>query len=112
MKVGIFRLISISRTALLWILLSSCGDSMESRLQTFLERGNASLAQSDGEQAIYYYQQAIKLDSCYADAWNNIGTVHFNNHRMEEALHHYNKALACDPGFLDAFFNRSNTYFQ
>src|SRR5688572_18119343 len=113
MKVRIFHTILVGLARLLCmvlVVLTGCADSRESRLQQFLEKGNASLEQSNSEQAIYYFEQALKIDSCYADALNNIGTTHFNNRRLEEALRFYDQALTCDPGFVRAYFNRSNTF--
>jgi len=97
--------------ALLVLVVLGCGESKEARRQKFLERGLASLKQSNDEEAIYYFNQALDVDSCFADALNNIGTVHFNGRRFEDALRSYNKAIACNPQFIDGYFNRFNTRF-
>src|SRR5205085_10053739 len=112
MQVKIFQVIPDVNCFMVFlaiIILGGCRDSKESRLQVFLEIGNATMAQSNADQAIYYYEQALAVDSCYADALNNIGTVHYKAHRFDEAIHFYSKAIICRPSFYLAYFNRANT---
>jgi tetratricopeptide (TPR) repeat protein len=89
-----------------------CGDSEEARKQKFLARGLNSLREGNGEQAIYYFNQSLSLDSCFSDALNNIGTVHFNEQRYYEALAFYSRAVDCNTGFLNGYFNRANTLIK
>ena len=58
---------------MLLLLLVACADSKEARLQKFLLKGNVALKERNYEQASYYYGEALKVDACYADAWNNLG---------------------------------------
>ncbi|MDZ7650044.1 MAG: tetratricopeptide repeat protein [Cytophagales bacterium] len=77
------------------LLLISCADSKESKLQKFLLKGNLALKERNFDQASYYYGEAIKVDNCFADAWNNLGTVYFEQQRYDLALENYEKALTC-----------------
>ena len=97
---------------LVFILLVACSDSKEAKLQKFLLRGNLALKERNFEQASYYYGEAIKVDPCYADAWNNLGTVYFEQDRFDLAHENYEKAIACQPDFINALFNHANTSYE
>lgn len=108
MKFRIFSFIPV--LLVLYALVSiGCSDSPNVRKQKFLARGNANMREGNEDQALYYFDQALAMDSCFAGALNNIGTLHFNKQRFQEALTYYNRAIDCDPRFLDARFNRANT---
>src|SRR5882724_6309839 len=92
-------------------LLTACG-SKEERIQKFLLKGNIASKERNWEQASYYYAEAIRLEPCYADAWNNLGTVYFQQQRYDKAMEYYDKALNCNPKFIDALLNRANTGYE
>ncbi len=93
------------------IVLSAC-EGREARLHKFLLKGNIASHDRNWDQAMYYYGEAIRLEPCYADAWNNLGTVHFQQQRYEKAMENYDKALNCNPKFIDALLNRANTSYE
>ncbi|MFM7430250.1 MAG: tetratricopeptide repeat protein, partial [Flammeovirgaceae bacterium] len=93
------------------VLLFSC-NSKETRVQQFLLKGNLAAKERNFGQAENYYQEAIQLEPCFADAHNNLGTVHFQQKRYEQALPSYDKAIECKPNFLNALFNRANTEYE
>jgi tetratricopeptide (TPR) repeat protein len=86
-----------------------CSESQDTKRHRFLLKGNAELEQQNTEQALYYYQQALKIDSCFADALNNIGTIYYNKSDFRLSFVFYSKALACDSLFDKARFNRVNS---
>lgn len=90
----------------------SCSDNKEARLQQFLLKGNLATKQRSFDQAAYYFGEAIRVEPCYADAWNNLGTVYFEQGRFELAMEKYSKAIECQPGFLNALLNRANTAYE
>jgi tetratricopeptide (TPR) repeat protein len=94
------------------VLGAGCGDSRKERGQKFIARGIAALNEGNSERALYYFEQARQIDSCFASALNNMGTVHFKEQRYAEALRYYDGAIECDPNFLDGYFNRANTLFS
>ncbi len=104
-----FRLL-LPTAIVLVIVLASC-ESKETRLQSFLLKGNTSRTEGDPQKALYYYREALKLDPCYADALNNAGTIHHEDGHHQEAIAQYSKALECRPGYLEARFNRANSYY-
>ena len=103
MKVGI---------SLVFIIMLGCSDHKGPRLQKFLLKGNLSSKEGNTDHAIYYFEQALKLDPCFVDALNNLGTINFGQKRLTEALNLYNRAIACRPNFLPAYFNRANTFYE
>src|SRR5437868_10622500 len=88
----------------------SCSESTETRLQRFLIQGNEAVKKQNYEQATGYFEAALQLDSCFADALNNLGTMNYNQRDYTRALEYYSKAIACRPGFQDVYLNRSNAY--
>jgi len=93
-------------------LLTACQQSEDVRKHRFLLKGNAALEEQNEEQALQYFQEAIEIDSCFSDAYNNIGTVYFRQQKFLEALESYNHSIACNPGFLNTYFNRANTLYE
>src|SRR5882757_4970301 len=96
---------------LLLIVLCAC-EGKEARLHKFLLKGNLASKDRNWDQASYYYAEAIRLEPCYADAWNNLGTVFFQQQRYDKAMENYDKALNCSPKFIDALLNRANTSYE
>src|SRR5688572_33009598 len=94
------------------ILLISCLDSTETKLQRFLIQSNDMVKNQNAEQAERFLREALKLDSCFVDAWNNLGTLYFDQMKYAEALDFYDNAVRCDPQFIDGYFNRANTAYE
>ncbi|NJN41889.1 MAG: tetratricopeptide repeat protein [Flammeovirgaceae bacterium] len=94
------------------ILLIGCSDSREVRLQKFLLKGNIEAEARNFDQASYYFREALELDSCYIDAWNNLGTIYHLQKRYDEAVMQYTKALQCDSNFVLALINRANSNLE
>ncbi|MEI9920073.1 MAG: tetratricopeptide repeat protein [Bacteroidota bacterium] len=92
-------------------VICSC-ESKETRIQSFLLKGNEEIVKGDDEKALYYYTESLKLDSCFADALNNIGTVHHKGHRYGEAIESYSNALNCNPKYYPARLHRANSYYE
>jgi tetratricopeptide (TPR) repeat protein len=91
----------------LFVLFLSCSDSRDTRLQRFLILGNEAVQQQNFEQAASYYEGALSLDSCFADALNNLGTLNYNQKNYGKAVDYYNRTLSCKPDFEEAYLNRS-----
>ena len=94
------------------LVLFSCRERQEVRLQNFLLKGNLALKEGNEEQSLYYFEEALKLDPCFADAANNKGTVFYRQKRYDKALLAYEQAVQCRPDFLNAYFNRANTLYE
>jgi len=94
------------------ILLVACGESNETRMQRFLAQGNDMIRKQNYGEAENYFDQALKFDSCYAEAWNNKATLYFNQQKYTEAVDGYTHALTCHPDYTDAYFNRAHAYYE
>ena len=58
------------------------------------------------KNALSYFDNAIKLDPFYHQAWNNRGTALLNLGRYEEAIASYDEALKIKPDKHEAWYNR------
>ncbi|MEK6831215.1 MAG: tetratricopeptide repeat protein, partial [Thermoproteota archaeon] len=56
--------------------------------------------------AIKAYDQAIKLDPKYREAWNNKGVALFNLGKYEVAIRVYDQAIKLDPNDADVWHNK------
>lgn len=92
------------------LLLVAC-DSQETKKQRFLLKGNELLAKHNYEPAVVNFREALKIDSCFSEALNNIGTAYFEEKKYAEALEYYNSAIACHE-FMPSYFNRVNTLYE
>jgi tetratricopeptide (TPR) repeat protein len=59
-------------------------------------------------EAVAAYRRAVELAPDFADAWCNLGTVHFHRGERPEARACYERALEADPDHLEANFNLAN----
>ena len=57
------------------------------------------------------YQRAVKLNPKYAEAINNLGTVHYAQHSYRRAINYYKKALEFAPNSASIYSNLGTAYF-
>jgi tetratricopeptide (TPR) repeat protein len=93
-------------------VLFACSDSRETRMQRFLVQGNEKIREQEYEQAERYFFSALDLDSCFADALNNLGTVEERRQNFREAIQYYSKAIACNDTFMLPYLNRASLYYE
>lgn len=95
------------------VMFFACGsDKDEADKQRFLIKGNDALAKQEYKEALRYYTEALKIDSCYTDALNNIGIAQYENGNYGEAVLNYDAAVQCDAEFWRAYLNRANAYYE
>jgi len=75
--------------------------------EMFLE---AVQAEEAGEKirAIKIYQEIMELDTSFAPAWINLGTIHFHLREFGCAEQLYRRATEIDPAYVLAFFDLGN----
>lgn len=91
---------------------ASCSDSKETRMQRYLIQGNTKIREQEYEQAEKYLHSALALDSCFADALNNLGTIEHRRKNPVSAIAYYSRAISCRDTFLLAYYNRANVYYE
>ena len=98
----------------MWVfLVSGCGMlSGDRRKQSFLHKGNLAFRDKMYQEALRYYGEAFRLDSCYAIALHNYGVVLQKIDKSEEALQYFDRAIVCDSLFVDAYFSRAMAYID
>lgn len=89
-----------------------CTESNESKVQKFLIKGNNEIKNKNFDQGIAYYKEAVRIDPCFTEGLNNLGTAYFKQQHFEQAALQYQEAINCDPNFLPAYYNRANTLYQ
>jgi tetratricopeptide (TPR) repeat protein len=94
------------------VAILGCSDSKETRMQRFLIQGNEKIREREYEQAEKCFLSALKLDSCFADALNNLGTVEQRRKNLPGAIKFYSRAIRCDDKFLMAYINRANALYE
>lgn len=94
------------------IFLVSCGNDPDTMKQRFLIRGNNALGESNFRDAVRFYEEALKIDSCYSPAWNNLGVTRFEQKQYNRAIEAYDAALRCNANDLEAILNRTNAYYE
>jgi tetratricopeptide (TPR) repeat protein len=95
-------------STLLW---AGC-DSVEDKKGRFLLKGNEKMEENDPKSAIEFYQEAIALDSTFADAYYNKGMAHLRLNQLEEAIIDFSQTLQKNPEFVDALFQRGLSYLD
>jgi tetratricopeptide (TPR) repeat protein len=93
-------------------VLVGCQESVETRKQRYLAQGNNSVKIRNVEEAERFYKEALKLDSCFADAWNNLGSLQYSLRKYSAAMMSYNEALTCKINYTEAYLNRANTAYE
>jgi tetratricopeptide (TPR) repeat protein len=92
------------------VLLALCCISLaqakDSSPAEWLKKGNDLRANSQYQEALDAYNQALSLDPNYGEAWNNKGNVLYDLGRYEEALEAINKSLSINPDYAFAWNNK------
>ena len=66
------------------------------------------MIEQDYKGAFSAYNEAIKIQSTFYEAWHNRGTVLFLLGQYGEAIASYDQALKIQPNFDDTWHNRGN----
>lgn len=94
------------------VLVTGCGDSRETRMQRFLIQGNEKFEIQDYDEAAGFFKEALSIDSCFADAWHNLGTVEYRKANLKTAIICYSRAIECQPDFVSSYLGRANIFYE
>ena len=75
-------------------------------------QGDKLVKEGSYQDAIYYYDRAIRMGSKPAIAWSSKGVALKRMGKLEEALHCQNAALKLDPENEIAWCNKGDIYFK
>jgi len=64
------------------------------------------------EEAMYHYNEAIRLNPNATDFYNNRGICYFALGQPQSAVEDYNKAVSLNPKYADAYYNRGVAYVK
>jgi tetratricopeptide (TPR) repeat protein len=73
-------------------------------------KGVDASGKEDFKQAIEFFQQALKIDSEFAFAWDNLGLAYRKSGDLDNALAAYNKSLSIDPNGKTPLQNAAIVY--
>ncbi len=59
-------------------------------------------------EALGEYRLAVKFNAGFAEAWNNLGVMLFNQGRTDESIASFQEVLRADPDYKGAHFNLAN----
>lgn len=92
------------------VFVFSC-DSDEDKAGRFFIKGNEALNNSQFDQAIRFYSEALAIKPNYKEALNNRGVALYQDGRYTEAIIDYSNILVqIDTAYTDAIRNRANAY--
>ena len=73
-------------------------------------KGGDYLREKDYKNALPFYEKAVKIDSDFAFAWDNIGVCNRNLGNYDAAISAYKKSKKIDPNGITAFHNIALAY--
>ncbi|MBI4416594.1 MAG: tetratricopeptide repeat protein [Euryarchaeota archaeon] len=77
-----------------------------------IAQGDKLVKEGRHEEALYYYDRAIRMGSKPASAWTSKGVAFKRLGRFDEAMRCHNTALKLDPGNEIAWCNKGDLYFR
>ncbi len=76
----------------------------------YFNLGTVLFGQGEHPRAIAAFQEALRLEPGFADAWNDLGEAFRDQGNMEEAVRCYREALRTAPGHARANYNVGESY--
>ena len=74
---------------------------------TLILMGNIFIKQDDIENAMRYYEEAIKYHPNDAIAINNVAAAYMQQGLLDKALETFNKAIAIDGSYLNSYYGKA-----
>jgi len=83
-----------------------------SRSVTKYNRGTTYLAEGHYDKAIACFDEAIKREGEFPEAYCNRGTAYYEMRRYDEAIRDFSRAVELRPEFSEAYYNRAMVYYH
>ena len=80
--------------------------------QQKLGEGNQLYYQKDYQGAISKFNDAIKINPNYFEAYNNLGAVYLGLQNYSQAIEDLNQAITLNPNFAEAYNNLGLAYYR
>ncbi len=71
----------------------------------FYKRANVLAKESEFDEAIQFYQKALKINPRFVMAHNNLANVYLLQKDFDKSITHYSKAIEIAPDFTEACYN-------
>jgi len=84
--------------------------TIQTDAQGHFNLGTVLYGQGEHHAAIAAFEQALRLDPQFADAWNDLGETYRDQGNMEDAVRCYREALKADPKHARANYNLAESY--
>lgn len=88
----------------------SDGTTQVSAARTYFTQGQEFSKKQSWHLAVQAYQQAVRLDPKFLDAWNNLGHAYRKIKDYDKALEAYKRALELKPDYANAHEYLGRTY--
>ena len=80
------------------------------KAQSYFNQGQTLKKQGKYQEAVVYFQEAIKADKTYIPAYNNFGTLLQNQGQLKPAISCYQNALKLNPNLPQTITNLASIY--
>lgn len=81
---------------------SKSASELRKEANVFFEQGAKLQEMGNYKEAAQKYEQAIKVDRKYAEAWSNLGYTLRKRGKFDQAVKAYKKAINLDPNLAEA----------
>jgi tetratricopeptide (TPR) repeat protein len=97
---------------LVLLIVFSIGCKSKKESSEFFKRGNFHFKKNELDKAEHFFNEAIKKDESFADAYNNRGAVFLKKGEIDKATLDFETAVKIDAKFIDARFNLARVYSE
>ncbi|MEM2920515.1 MAG: tetratricopeptide repeat protein [Candidatus Nitrosocaldus sp.] len=87
-------------------------EASDSAIQDLFKKGLNKMADENLEEAIQYFDLALRLDPNFVDAWIKRGYCFFHLNNYSQAITSYDKALAIEPNNTEAWNLKALAFYR
>ncbi len=87
-------------------------DNLKKNPKSWVAYNNLALLLPDKDEALRYFEEAVRLNPNYPEAHNNLGYILAGRKNLAEAIPHYLAALKNRPRYPDALNNLGNAFLE